>query len=92
MANTKSPGQGGGVRWPSGLELYKKVVAWPWTGDQTVPGRVRKLRFATLAVPFTPLCQCLSEDTLKAVGPFSLVSGEVKDLASPYACTVCVGL
>ena len=29
----------------------------------------------------TPLCQCLSEETLKAVGPFYVVSmpGEVKD-------------
>ena len=35
----------------------------------------------TLAISFTPLCQCLSEETLKAVGPFYLVSmtGEVKD-------------
>ena len=34
----------------------------------------------TLAISFTPLCQCLSEETLKAVGPFYLVSmpGEVK--------------
>ena len=33
--------------------------------------------------PFTPLCQCLSEETLKAVGRFYLVSmpGEVKDPA-----------
>ena len=33
-----------------------------------------------LAISFTPLCQCLSEETLKAVGPFYLVSmpGEVK--------------
>ena len=28
-----------------------------------------KLRFGTLAIPFTPLCQCLSEETLKAVDP-----------------------
>ena len=34
-----------------------------------------------LAISFTPLCQCLSEETLKAVCPFYLVSmsGEVKD-------------
>ena len=35
------------------------------------------IRFRTLAIPFTPLCKCcLSEesDTLKAVGPFYLVS------------------
>ena len=32
--------------------------------------------FGTLAILFTPLCQwqCLSEETLKAVGPFYLVS------------------
>ena len=28
----------------------------------------------TLAIFFTPLCQCLSEETLKAVGPFYLMS------------------
>ena len=38
-----------------------------------------------VAIPFTPLCQCLSEETLKliAVGPLvSVLSmpGEVKDL------------
>ena len=33
-----------------------------------------------LAISYFPLCQCLSEETLKAVGPFYLVSklGEVK--------------
>ena len=38
-------------------------------------------RFETWAISSTPLCQCLSEDTLKAVGTFYLVSipGEVKD-------------
>ena len=38
---------------------------------------VSKLR----ATSFTPLCLCLSEETVKAVGPFFLVSmpGEVKD-------------
>ena len=37
--------------------------------------------FKTTANLFTPLCSCLSEETLKAVGPFYLVSmpGEVKD-------------
>ena len=30
----------------------------------------KTFRFGTLAIPFTPLCQCLSEETLKAVGPF----------------------
>ena len=31
-----------------------------------------------LAIPFTPLCQCLSEETLKTVGPFYLVSMPVE--------------
>ena len=37
--------------------------------------------FKTWASSFTPRCQCLSDETLKAVGPFYLVSmpGEVKD-------------
>ena len=56
-----------GARWPSGLER--------WTGDRAVRIPLRKtFRFGTLAIPFTPLCQCLSEETLKAVGPFYLVS------------------
>ena len=38
-------------------------------------------RVETLTISFTPLCQCLSDKTLKAVGPFYLVSMpvEVKD-------------
>ena len=50
--------------------------AWSW-----VRILLRQLRFGTLAILFTPLCQCLSEETLKAVGPFYLVSmaGELKD-------------
>ena len=61
------------------------VRALACTGDRMVPtgfeSHCGKLRFGTLAIPFTPLCQCLSEETLKAVGPFYLVSmpGEVKD-------------
>ena len=41
---------------------------------------LRVLRLGTLAIPFTPLCQCISDETLKAVGSFYLVSmpGEVK--------------
>ena len=37
--------------------------------------------FETWAIFFTPLCLCLSEETLKAVCTFYLVSmpGEVKD-------------
>ena len=60
------------------------------TGDRTVkgssPAAVITFRFGTLAIPFTPPCQCLSDETLKAVGPFYLVSmpGEVKDPTSPH--------
>ena len=48
-------------------------------------------RFKTWANLFTPLCSCLSEETLKAVGPFYLVSmpGEVKD---PTQGVTCCGL
>ena len=43
-------------------------------------------KFGTLAIPLTLLCQCLSDETLRAVGPFYLVSmpGEVKDPTSPH--------
>ena len=46
----------------------------------------KTFRFGTLAIMFTPLCQCLSEETVKAVGPFYLVSmpGEVKYPTSPH--------
>ena len=51
------------------------------TGDREVlgsnPGRAAS---EVLALPFTPLCKCLSEETPLAVGPFHPVSmpGEVK--------------
>ena len=48
------------------------VRALAWTGRVRIP--LRQLRFGTLAILFTPLCKCLSEETLKAVGPFYLVS------------------
>ena len=67
------------------------VRALAWNGDQTFPAgsnptSVKTFRFGTLAIPFTPLCQCLSDETLKAVGPFYLVSmpGELKDPTSPH--------
>ena len=67
------------------------------TGDRTFngssPAAVKTFRFASelLAIPFTPPCQCLSDETLKAVGPFYLVSmpGEVKD---PTGMCNCRGL
>ncbi len=50
----------GRVGWSIGL-----ATGWSW-----VRILLRQLHFGTLAVPFTPHCQCLSEETLKAVGPF----------------------
>ena len=54
--------------------VAERVRAVAWAGDRTAPAGFEshcgKLRFGTLAIPFTPLCQCLSEETLKAVGPF----------------------
>ena len=49
---------------------------WSWVRILLAP-----LFFGTLAIPFPPLCQCLSKEILKAVVPFYLVSmrGEVKD-------------
>ena len=35
---------------------------------------VMPLRFVTLAISFTPPFKCLSEETLKGIGPFYLVS------------------
>ena len=69
------------VRWGAVAEWVRALAC---TGDRTVlagfESHCGKLRFGTLAIPFTPLCQCLSEETPKAVGPFYLVSmpGEVK--------------
>ena len=60
------------------------------TGDRTVDGSsptsVNTFLFGTLEIPFTPICQCLSEETVKSVGPFYLVSmpGEVKYPTSPH--------
>ena len=59
------------------------------TGDRTIDGSnptAGDFEFGTLAIPLTLLCQCLSDETLKAVGPFYLVSmpGEVKYPTSPH--------
>ena len=59
-----------------------------WTGDRLVQGSnpAAAICFGTLAISFTPLCQCLSEETLKAVGFFYLLSmpGDVIDHTSPH--------
>ena len=73
------------ISWPSGLARWLGMA----TGHSrpgSNPTSVKTFRFETLAIPFTPLCQCLSEETLKAVGPFYLVSmpGEVKDPTNPH--------
>ena len=56
------------------------------TGDRTVNGSSpASLRnFGNSVYPALP--ECLSDETLKAVGPFYLVSmpGEVKDPTSPH--------
>ena len=51
--------------------------------DGSSPTSVKTFLFGTLAIPF---CQCLSDETVQAVGPFYLVSmpGEVKDPTSPH--------
>ena len=60
------------------------------TGDRTFDGSsptsVKSFLFGTLAIPFTPPCQCLSDERVKCVGPFYLVSmpGEVKYPTSPH--------
>ena len=73
-----------------GGTVVEWVRALACTGDRTVrdgfESHCGKLRFGTLAIQFTPLYQCLSEEALKAVGPFYLVSmpGEVKDPTSSH--------
>ena len=50
------------------------------TDDRKVLGSIPADTASELFGPFTPLCQRLSGETLKVVGPFYLVSmpGEVK--------------
>ena len=63
-----------GARWLSG---YTAGLATDGSWVRILPAA---LRFVTLAIPFTSLCQRISEGTLNAVGPFYLASvpGEVK--------------
>ena len=56
---------GGGARWPSGLERWLGMA----TGHSRLgsnPTSVKTFCFGTLAIPFILICQCLSEETLKA--------------------------
>ena len=59
-------------------------VGLGWRPDG--PGRIRIPLRKTSAIPFSSFCPCLSEETLKAVSPFYLVSmsGEVKYPTSPH--------
>ena len=74
------------------VAMLETVAGWLQrrTGNRVVLGSnpAGGLCFGTLAIPFSPLCQCLSDDTLKAVGPFYLVSvpGEVK---IPHRVQMC---
>ena len=43
-----------------------------------------RVALETLAISFTPLCLCLSEETLKAVGPFYLVSMPVSNRTTHF--------
>ena len=47
-------------------------------GYGSSPTSVKTFLFGTLAIPFTPLCQCLSDETVKprTICPASLSSGE----------------
>ena len=62
-----------GARWPSGLDRWLALA----TGRCGFESHCGKLRFGTLAIPFTPL---------RSVGTFYLVSmpGEVKYPTSPH--------
>ena len=70
-------------------EVWGAVAEWvsASTGDRTIDGSTPTAGdFERVAIPLTLLCQCLSDETLKAVGPFYLVSmpGEVKYPTSPH--------
>ena len=52
-----------GARWLDGMNIGL-------SSERTV---IRVCRFET-SISFTPVCLCLSEETLNAVGPFYLVS------------------
>ena len=76
-----------GARWPSGLER--------WTGDRVVLGSNPAAATSLRNFANSVYLQCLSEEKLKAVGPFYLVSmpGEVKDPTSlHWKCVTCRGL
>ena len=71
-----------GARWPSGLERWlvqATGLSWPGSNPTAENFASELWQFRLPRFP-------LSEETLKAVGPFYLVSmpGEVKDPTSPH--------
>ena len=80
----------------TGATVAEWVGALDWRlGGPGFESRCGKFALELLAISFTPLCQCLSEETLKAVGPFYLASmpGEVKNPTSlHWICVTCRGL
>ena len=74
-----------GARWPSGLERWLGLATGQFpNGFESHCGKNFSLRNFGNSV--YPACQCLSDETLKAVGPFNLVDmpGEVKYPTSPH--------
>ena len=62
------------LTFPSAVHRGGAVAEWvrASTGDRTIDGSTPTagdFSFGTLAIPLTLLCQCLSDETLKAVGP-----------------------
>ena len=67
----------------SGRVGFGLATEWSWV---LIP--LRQLRFGTLAIPFTLRGQCLSKKTIKAVGPFYLVSISVYARRRQYKSSV----
>ena len=63
------------VSHPHGDAVAEWVRALDWRpGGPGFESHCGDFDLELLAILFTPLCQCLSEETLKSVGPFYLVS------------------
>ena len=61
------------------------------TDDRKVPVRIAQAPLQNFGNSVYPLCQCHSEQLLKAVGPFYMVStpGEVNNPAHADKCVTC---
>ena len=53
---------------------WVRALDWRSGGPGFESRCAQQLRFGTLAIPFTPLCKCLSEETLKSCRSL-LISG-----------------